>query len=75
MSIGCGVVEAVCTERHCGSKSGMNRLEFRFKESFKISHDLRAIDHDRPRSSVDRVPDVPEMTIDGHGIDSTRKDP
>ena len=26
-----GVVGAVCTERHCGFKFGMNRLEFCFK--------------------------------------------
>ena len=66
---------AVCTERHCGFKSGLNRLEFCFKKSFKIGHDLRAIDHDRPRTSVDRAPDSPELPIDDRGIDSTRKDP
>ena len=33
------------------------------------------IDHDRPRSSIDRVPDALEMTSDGRGIDSTRQDP
>ena len=66
---------AVCIERHCGFKSEPNWLEFRFKKSFKIGHDLRAIDHDRPRSSVDRVPDAPEMRIEGRGIDPTRKDP
>ena len=66
---------AVCSKRHCGFKSGLNRLEFRFKKSFKIGHDLRVIDHDRPRSSVDRAPDSLELPIDDRGIDSTRKDP
>ena len=75
MSIGCGIMGAVCTERHCGFKFGMNRLEFCCKKSFKIGHDLRAIYHDRPRSSVDCVPDAPELPIDGRGIDSTLKDP
>ena len=75
MSVGCGVVGAVCTEQLCGFKSGMNRLEFRCKKSLKIGHDVRAIDHDRARSSVDRVPDALELPIDGCGIDSTRKDP
>ena len=66
---------AVCTEQNCGFKSGMNLLEFCFKKSFKIGHDLRAIDHDRPRSSIDRAPDSVELPIDDRGIDSTRKDP
>ena len=66
---------AVCTERHCGFKSGLNRLEFCFKKCFKIGHDLCAIDHDRPRSSVNRAPDSPELSLDDRGIDSTRKDP
>ena len=66
---------AVCAERHCGFNSGPNWLKFRFKKSFKIGHDLRAIDHDQPRSSVDRVLNAREMTIEGRGIDSTRKDP
>ena len=66
---------AVCIERHCGFKSGLNRLEFCFKKSFKIGHDLCAIDHDRPRSSVDRAPDSPELLLDDRGIDSMRKDP
>ena len=66
---------AVCTERRCGFKSGPNWLEFCFKKSFKVGHDLHVIDHDRPRSSIDRVPDAPEMTIKGRGIDSTRQDP
>ena len=59
----------------CGFNSAANRLEFRFEKSFKIGHDLCAIDHDRPRSSVDHVPDAPEMTIEGRGVDPTRKDP
>ena len=75
MSIGYGIVGAVCTERHCGFKSGLIRLEFRFKRSFKIGPDLRAIGHDRPRSSVDRVLDASELPIDGLGMDSTGKDP
>ena len=65
---------AVCIERRCGFKSGPNWLEFRFKKSFKVGHDLRVIDHDRPRSSIDRVPDAPEMTSEGCEIDSTRQD-
>ena len=31
----------------CGFNSAANRLEFGFEKSFKIGHDLRAIDHDR----------------------------
>ena len=41
------VMEAVSIAWLCGFKSAANRLEFRFEKSFKISHDLRAIDHDR----------------------------
>ena len=65
------VVGAFCTEGHYGFISGMNRLEFRCKKSFKIGHDLRAIDHDQPRSSVDHAPDSPELPIDDRGIDFT----
>ena len=64
-----------CLGISCGFNSAANRLEFRFEKSFKIGHDLRAIDHDRPRLSVDRVPDAPEMTIEGRWVDPTRKDP
>ena len=46
-------------------------LNFASKESFKIGHVLRAIDHDRPRSSVDRAPDSSKVLLDNRGIDST----
>ena len=69
------VVESVSIAWLCGFKSAANRLEFRFEKSFKIGHDLRAIDHDRPWSSVDRGPDSSKLPLDDRGINSTRKDP
>ena len=63
---GCGVVASI---------NAKNPLEFGFKLSFKIGHDLRAIDHDRPRSSVDRAPDSSKLSLDDRGINFARKDP
>ena len=58
---------AVCTEQHCGFKSGMNRLEFRFKKS----PDRGTIG---PRSGVDRGPGSRSAAVGSGWSDSAMKD-
>ena len=72
------VVGAVCTERHCGVKSGMIRLEIRFKQSPdrgtigpRSGHDQAAI---RPRSGVDRGPRSRSTAVGSGWSDSAMKD-
>ena len=48
-------------------------LNFASQGASKLGHDLRAIGHDLRRSSVDRVPDALELSIDDRGMDSTWK--
>ena len=63
----------------CGIKFALNLSRFggesASKNCLKIGHDLRTIDHDRPRSCVDRALDSVELPIDDRGIDSTQKGP
>ena len=58
---------AVCTERHCGFKSRMNRLEFCFKKS----PDRGTIG---PRSGVDRGPGSRSVAVGSGWSDSATKD-